>query len=148
MIVSAMFTSLTGLKAAERQVEASSANIANMRTAANLEDAQAEARLQTQGTADPGQASGFEGFKPVRVDQHSLAGGGVRAEFRNDPNFFVTGYDPGSPVADADGLVALPNVNSATEIVNLNLARTAYSANLAAIRTEDEMLGELLNKRA
>ena len=37
-------------------------------------------------------------------------------------------YDPGHPDADATGMVAMPNVNTVTEMVNLVSASTAYKA--------------------
>lgn len=144
MILSAMFTSISGLNAATKQVEASSSNIANMRTATGLTDAKAEAALQAQG-GGAAQASTFKGFKPFRVHQETVEGGGVRATIREDDNFFVPVYDPGNAVADPDGQVAFPTVDPAAELVNLKLAKHAYSANLAAIRTQDEMLGALLD---
>ena len=144
MILSAMFNSISGLTAATKRVEASSSNIANMRTATGLKDAQAEAALQAQGSG-ASQASTFKGFKPFRVHQETVEGGGVRTTVLEDDNFFVPVFDPSNPVADPDGMVAMPNVDPAAELVNLKLAKHAYSASLAAIRTQDEMLGALLD---
>lgn len=42
-------------------------------------------------------------------------------------------FDPGHPDADAEGYVALPNVNAAVEMVDMVSAARAYQANLTAI---------------
>jgi flagellar basal-body rod protein FlgC len=42
-------------------------------------------------------------------------------------------YDPSHPDADAEGFVAMPNVDTAEEMVNMLSASRAYQANLTAI---------------
>jgi flagellar basal-body rod protein FlgC len=78
-------------------------------------------------------------------------GQGVRADFVQKDPPFVPAYDPDSPFANADGIIGVPNVNLAEEAVNVSLAKTAYKANLATIKTVDEMQDDLLrilDKRA
>jgi flagellar basal-body rod protein FlgC len=41
-------------------------------------------------------------------------------------------YDPGSPFADANGYVTMPNVNPVEEMVNMISAQQDYQANLEA----------------
>jgi len=41
-------------------------------------------------------------------------------------------YDPGSPFADADGYVTMPNVNPVEEMVNMISAQQNYQADLEA----------------
>ncbi len=48
-------------------------------------------------------------------------------------------YNPGHPDADASGYVALPNVNVATEMVDLLAATRAYEANVAALSAAKTM---------
>ncbi len=43
-------------------------------------------------------------------------------------------YDPGHPDANADGYVAMPNVQMPTEMVDMVSASRAYQANLVAMR--------------
>ena len=65
---------------------------------------------------------------------------GVRARVVvDDETPFTEVYDPGHPDADAEGVVRYPNVNPATEMVNLVLASRAYEANVAALRAEKRM---------
>ncbi len=57
--------------------------------------------------------------------------GGVRvAGMVTDQTELPRVYNPGHPDADADGLVAMPNVNLPVEMVNLITASRAYEANL------------------
>lgn len=53
-------------------------------------------------------------------------------------------YDPQSPYANEDGLVAMPNVDIAREAVNQMVARQSFQANLNTIRIADEMQRSLL----
>ena len=48
-------------------------------------------------------------------------------------------YDPGHPDADAQGYVAMPNVNPVTEMVDLIAASRAYEANVTAMQTPKTM---------
>jgi flagellar basal-body rod protein FlgC len=48
-------------------------------------------------------------------------------------------YDPGHPDANAQGYVAMPNVNPVTEMVDLISASRAYEANVTAMQTAKAM---------
>lgn len=49
-------------------------------------------------------------------------------------------YDPSHPDADPDGMVAYPNVNPVTEMVDLITATRAYEANVTAINAAKDMV--------
>ncbi len=51
----------------------------------------------------------------------------------DDPSPFPLVYNPGHPDADADGYVAMPNVNVVEEMVDMITAVRAYEANITAI---------------
>ena len=53
-------------------------------------------------------------------------------------------YDPGHPDADAQGYVALPNVNAVTEMTDLISASRAYEANVTALNTAKQMFSKTL----
>ena len=78
----------------------------------------------------------------------TVAGGGVRAVVQQTDPPHVAEYDPSDPNADENGMVARPNVNLDTELVNMQQAQTMYSANLKVIRTADDMMGALLDSEA
>lgn len=118
-------SSVSGLQAQSKRLSVSADNIANMSTA---------------GT--PGSDSVYT---PQEVIQTTTAGGGVRAETRDVDPPSVSVYSPANPLADEEGVVEIPNVSLETEFSNQILAKRAYQANAAVIRTQDEMLGRLMD---
>jgi flagellar basal-body rod protein FlgC len=92
-----------------------------------------------------GSSSGYPEYVPQRVVQYSGAGGEVRsvAVPISPPSILV--FDPNNPAADGEGLVAQANVSLEQEFVVQLQAKVAYKANLAALETQDELLGELLD---
>ena len=136
----AIGTALSGLQASSKRVEAAASNIANSRNSIRREDA------EVRGTAPAPKAVDDTVYRPVRVHQETAGGGGVRSEFVpiNPPH--VLSYSPDDPKADAEGYVARPNVDYATEFVDMKQAQHAYEANLKTIETEDKMIGALLDE--
>lgn len=144
-MVSATRAAVSGLKIASRVVAAAASNIANARNGSRPEDVEIQ-------PSDPGRKSGggpespeSDGYRPLRVTQESLSGGGVRARYDAITPSHVLVVDPDDPLADADGVVARPNVSFATELLNMGLAKRAYQASLKVIETEDRMVGNLLD---
>lgn len=48
-------------------------------------------------------------------------------------------YNPGHPHADANGMVHMPNVNLAHEMVDLMISSRGYDANLSVVRMARQM---------
>jgi len=57
-----------------------------------------------------------------------------------DPAPFKKVYEPGNPVADVDGYVEYPNIDSAVEMINALEASRAYEANVTAAEATKSML--------
>lgn len=146
-MISAMRPAITGLKAATTSLAAAASNIVNMRDSGNLASAQVSAVDRVRQTANQYKPQD-DLYRPVRVDNVTVAGGGVRAVVQETDPPHVAEYDPGDPNADENGMVARPNVNLDTELVNMQQAQTMYSANLKVIRTADDMMGALLDSKA
>jgi flagellar basal-body rod protein FlgC len=53
-------------------------------------------------------------------------------------------YDPGSPEANAQGYVRMPNVNTVTEMVDLISESRAYQSNVTAMQTAKSMFTDTL----
>jgi flagellar basal-body rod protein FlgC len=53
-------------------------------------------------------------------------------------------YDPGNPDADANGLVAMPNINMQEEMADLISASRTFEANLAVVKNARSMAMETL----
>jgi flagellar basal-body rod protein FlgC len=60
----------------------------------------------------------------------------------------VPSYDPDAPYADANGLVAAPNVDLAGEVVEALVARYAFAFNAKVMRTASDMTKSLLDVTA
>ena len=61
-----------------------------------------------------------------------------------DRSEFGKRYDPGHPGANADGYVALPNVNGLIEAIDMKEAQRTYEANLNMIETARTMINRTL----
>jgi flagellar basal-body rod protein FlgC len=82
--------------------------------------------------------------------QAALAGGapaapGVEvAAVVQDPSPPRLVYDPQSPLANAQGYVAMPNVNEVTEMSDLAAAAASYDANATALGVEEQTVQRVL----
>ena len=137
----ALNTALSGLTATARHMDASASNTANARTTGPMP---ADGNLAAvQGTP----ASGSP-YAPVQAVNSALTTGGVRASLAPVSPALYAEYQPDSPHANADGLVAGPNVDLGRETVQQMIAGAAYKANAMAARTADEMLKSVFDMKA
>ncbi len=128
MLVTVGLTAVAGLNASAHRLAVAAGNIANARSG---------------GTLEP-----YDGYVPQQHVQSSTATGLPRAGTRDVSPAAVPAYQPGHPDADADGLIGLPNVDLAANIVDLTIAQRAYEANLVTLRTASEMARELVDETA
>jgi flagellar basal-body rod protein FlgC len=78
--------------------------------------------------------------------QGGSKGGGVEvAGIVEDQTPLKQVYDPGHPDADANGYVAMPNVDTVTEMVDLIGAQRAYEANVTAMQAAKQMFTRTLD---
>lgn len=136
-MVDSLSISLSGLQAQTLRLAGSASNVANLRTT---------------GALAP-QAGDRAAYQPVDTVQQALTGGdgqgqGTRAFFRPTNPAVTAEFQPDDPAANADGLVAAPNVSLERETVNQTQGLRAFQANLAAFRSADELTREVLNIRA
>lgn len=139
----AIRSSVSAIQASSEALSVRADNIANVRTTARLDevDLSPAARRAAAGPSD-------EVFRPSTPTFVSVRDGGVDVEVeRREPSHRVI-FDPSDPKSNEDGLVAAPNVDLAEEIVGSRQDRAMFMANLAVIRTEDEMAGALLDDEA
>lgn len=122
-------TALSGIAAASRRLEVSSANIANQSSTATIVNG----------------VTTNKSYIPQDVVQISLGAGGVRAEVRDAPNPTTKSYDPESTQADESGFVSTPNVDVAKELVNQQVAAYDYKANLKSIKIAASLEQNLLD---
>jgi flagellar basal-body rod protein FlgC len=123
-----LFTALdiagSGMAAEAERLTAVASNVANANSVGTAPGAAYRARevvfeaVSAQDDADPQSAVGMAGVKVAAVVESSAP--------------LHTAYDPGSPFADANGYVTMPNVNPVDEMVNMISAQQDYQANLEA----------------
>ncbi len=129
-MVDALSIALSGLMAQDQRLSATASNIANATTTGALPTPQLPASTV---------------YKPLSVSYTALTGGGVGANVTADPNGYSPVYDPSAPYANSQGLIAAPNVDLTQEIVNLLVTKTVYKANVDVIKTQSQMMGDLLD---
>jgi flagellar basal-body rod protein FlgC len=84
-------------------------------------------------------------FTPPFIKARFRLGNGVRVvRIEEDDAPFRMEYIPGHPDADENGYVRFPNINIATEMVDLITASRAYEANAVALRSAKQMMMKAL----
>jgi flagellar basal-body rod protein FlgC len=66
------------------------------------------------------------------------------ARIEKDPRPPILTYEPGHPDADANGMVAMPNINVNEEMADMIAASRAFEANLAVIKNSRAMAMQTL----
>jgi flagellar basal-body rod protein FlgC len=117
---------LSGLTAARQRLEVSAANVAN----ANSDGV-------VPGSSSDPQAP--QVYTPLRVEQVPLVSGGTFATVLPVDPRLVRRFVPDSPAANADGIIASPNVDLVGEGINQLTATQAYKANLRLIQVAQEL---------
>lgn len=133
-MVGSIGIALSGMTAQTRRLDASASNVANVRSTGAVPAAD-------RTTGDQRAA-----YQPLAVAQTD-ANPGTRATFTPITPAYLQEYAPDDSAANADGMVAAPNVDLARERVNQMAASRAYGANVAVVRTQDEMLKSLLDSK-
>ena len=119
----------TGLVAQRRRMDTIANNVLNINTTRNEKGEKIPFRRQLV-EFQPGDGNGGIG---VHV-----------SEIKGDPSPFNKRYEPGHPDANADGYVLYPNVDLATESVNMMEASRAYEANISMMDTAKQMFNSAL----
>lgn len=128
---------LSGLTAQTRRLDVSAANTANSRTRGALPD--------KSGAVPTGQP---QAYAAAGVSQTAISGGGTRASLVALNPATIAEYAPDESYANADGMVAAPNVDPVRETVARLEAGNAYRANVSVLKTGDEMARESINLKA
>ncbi|MBS3908377.1 MAG: flagellar basal body rod protein FlgC [Actinobacteria bacterium] len=134
-IFSTLRISSSGLSANRLWLDTISSNIANANTTRTAEGGPYRRRdivMTPQGRGGFSQLLGSAGS--------TLAGQGVKvAAILKDSGAPRMTYNPEHPDADANGYVAMPNVNVVTEMVNMIAATRAYEANVTVMNAAKSM---------
>ncbi len=124
---------LSGLNAASARLRVSAENVANAATSGPL----------------PGSArSAPTAYAAKRVDQTANADGSTHATVSTASPATVAAYDPSAPFANGQGMVAMPNVDLAGEMVQQITARLSFAANAQLVKADYKMTASLLDVMA
>jgi flagellar basal-body rod protein FlgC len=112
---------ISGLRAQSKQMEVISSNVANART------------------TDAGKGEPYRRLEVLFESDDDM--GGVKLDkILPDMSDFLSVFDPGNPLADEQGYVAMPNVSLPVEMMNLNIATRVYQANAAILKRYQQMV--------
>ncbi len=109
----------SALKAQNERMKVIAENIANANSTASTPG----------GTPYQRQVITFKNEFDKALGAYKVKASGIQ----KDTSEFGRKYDPGNPVADAQGYVLTPNVNPLLEMMDMNDASHSYQANLNAI---------------
>lgn len=112
---------ISGLRAQGRQLKVISSNIANARTS-DAGNGEPYRRLHAAFKSDGD-------FGGVKLDK-----------IITDMSDFLMVLDPGNPLADEGGYVAMPNVSLPVEMINMNIATKMYQANVAVLKRYQQII--------
>jgi flagellar basal-body rod protein FlgC len=131
----AINASASALNAERTRIEVAVSNLANAESTRGA-DGKPYRRRDVVLTSDD------RTFESVLGEQGVI---GVKvAEIREDQAPPQVRYDPSHPDADGQGYVAMPNVDTPEEMVNMMSASRAYQANLTAIGLIRDMVQKSL----
>jgi flagellar basal-body rod protein FlgC len=123
----------SGLGAERTLMNTTSSNLANAQTTRTAEGGpykRIDPVFETQATSFQSALGEASGAQPQGVQVSTI-------KKDDQPPRLV--YDPGHPDANAQGYVAMPNVNMVEEMVNMVTASRAYEAGVHAMSTLSNM---------
>ena len=126
-LVRAFDVSASGLSAQRTRMEAIASNLANAETTRTAEGGPYRRKLpvfMAQSELVPFEDVLGRALYRVRV-----------SAVVDDPSPPVLRHEPGHPDADADGMVAYPNVDPMQEMIDMLSATRSYEANVTALKT-------------
>jgi flagellar basal-body rod protein FlgC len=131
---SSMRVSATGLDAQMKRMNTISSNIANAETA-NYRRKDPVVAAQTDR----------EEFGEILANEMDENVQGVQVtEISEDTRPMRLVYNPGHPQANAEGYVAMPNVNPVEEMANMISAQRSYESNVTAMGAAKSMASKAL----
>lgn len=139
-LISGIDITASALTAQKTRLDIIAQNIANAQTTRTPEGGPYKRQVVSFETELLSQTGNGQ---PVQPGQPGLDGVQV-ASITTDPSPGERVYDPQNPDADSQGIVTMPNVNLAYEMVDLITATRAYEANLSVAKNGREMADRTL----
>jgi flagellar basal-body rod protein FlgC len=123
---------VTGMNAAALRLQISASNVANVQSSGPLPDS------ASAGSYPPA-------YNALTVNQTAMPDGTTFATVAPVLPGTVQSWDPSASYANAQGMVAAPNVDLGNEAVQQMMAGLVYAANAAVVRADNQMTSALLN---
>jgi flagellar basal-body rod protein FlgC len=138
---SSMRVSATGLDAQMKRMNTISSNIANAETTRNPDGTGPYKRKDPLLAAQTDRES-FDEILANKLDENVQGVQVVDIVEDEKPPRLV--YNPSHPDANAEGYVAMPNVNTVEEMANMISAQRSYEANVTAMNAAKAMAQKAL----
>jgi flagellar basal-body rod protein FlgC len=122
----------SGLSAASLRLDVAASNIANATTTGPLPSADGSS-VSANGSSNNQNLPAV--YIPLQVNQSAQSDGGTAATVSAVSPGFVAQSDPGASFANAEGLVASPNVDLAGQFVQLLTAKYVFAANAKVVQS-------------
>lgn len=133
-LLSSLKISASGLAAQRKRMEAHASNIANAQTTRTAEGGPYRKKDVVFGS-EPARDT----FSEILEGELAENAQTVHATEVVHSDKVVYKHDPSHPDANAEGYVAMPDINPMIETANMMEAQRAYEANVTAINTTKQM---------
>lgn len=141
-LFSSMRVSATGLDAQTKRMNTISSNIANAETTRTNGPGSGPYKRKDPLIAAETDRESFGEILANELDEHVQ---GVRVqEIVEDQRPPRMVYNPSHPDANAEGYVAMPNVNTVEEMANMISAQRSYEANVTSMNAAKAMANKAL----
>ena len=143
--MSTLSIATSGLSAASLRLDVAANNIANALTTGPL-PATSGSGAPAGGASSASNNSNLPAvYVPLQVNQAAQSSGGTVATVSAVSPGFSAQSDPGAWFANQDGLVAAPNVDLASQFVQLLTAKYAFAANAKVVQSYADTTRSLLD---
>jgi len=129
-LIKSMFVSASGMRVQGERSRMIAENVAN---ASSVPQTPGQQPYRRKIITFKGELDRELGAKLVTINKRTF-----------DRSPFGARYDPGHPGANADGYIALPNVNGLIEAIDMKEAQRTYEANLNMIETAQAMINRTI----
>ena len=139
----AMEISRTALDVEWRRLEVTAQNLANVESARTGTTPLYRERIVLSGPRPMFSSYLDTSLKTSGIDASTLSGVDIYGVQESDASPRLV-HQPGNPLADAQGMVAYPNIDHAGQMLQMVRASRAYEANIVAMNTAREMYSRAL----
>jgi flagellar basal-body rod protein FlgC len=133
-LLTSLRISASGLAAQKKRMEAHSSNIANAQTTRTAEGGPYR-RKEVVFAAEPARQD-FSEILAGELNENAQTVHATEVIHSDKVNYK---HDPSHPDANADGYVAMPDINPMVEMANMLEAQRAYESNVTALNTTKQM---------